>query len=110
MNLQDALLGLCLLCEKEDCGLELSFETGRYIPGELINKDSFGSEPDPSTIRQGPRGWRVEVSATSYVDDNGNELLYPTLGKAISAGLRLLQTHTGNTTPRPETPDFGKLA
>lgn len=91
MNLQEALVFLLYTCEKEDISIDLRYNTGRYIPGELINFDDITAEPDPSTIRQGAKGWEVEVRAQSYVNDDGSEMLYPELKDAVIAGLALVK-------------------
>jgi hypothetical protein len=89
MNVLDGLLGLFLLCEKDQLSVQLEYSNGKYIPGELINYDDPGAEPDPANVRQGPSGYTVEVSGYYNQDDDDNEKLYPTIKEAVQAGLSL---------------------
>jgi len=91
MNIQEGILTLAYFAEQHGINTTIDYRNGKYVPGRLINYDDITAEPDPATIMQGPKGWHVEISGMSYTDDNGEEILYPTINQAIGAGLRLLQ-------------------
>jgi hypothetical protein len=95
MNLQEGLVSLFLLCERAELSCELRYDNGKFIFGELINFDNPTAEPDPSTIRQGPKGYNVEVGGTVIRGENGSEQLHPTLKSAVIAGLKLYKVVNG---------------
>jgi len=92
MKLSDGLLALMLACEKSDTRITLEYDTGRYVPGELLDLENMDKEPDPSSIRQGPKGWKVEISGYYCQDNDGNQALYPDLESAVVKGMMLLES------------------
>lgn len=79
---------LLVACERYDLSLTIEYETGRYIPGELAIGDDGKLIPQeeipPEHIRQGPKGWRVEVAGRSY-----DKLV--DLKTAISQGIGIME-------------------
>lgn len=95
MNLQEGLVSLFVLCERAELSCELYYNNGKCIPGGLINPDDLVAEPDPSTIRMGPRGYNIEVGGAVMLNEDGSEQLYPTLKSAVIAGLKLYKVANG---------------
>jgi len=60
-------------CEEQDISVVLEYTTGRYVPGEYVHDENGRLIPQeeipPEHIRQGPKGWMVEVGGYAYVDD-----------------------------------------
>ena len=81
------------LCLELDISFNISFDTGRYIPGNLaLDQDGklLGSDEIPQEdIIQGPQGIEIEVASFSVSNKDGQKL-YPNLYTAINDGLQML--------------------
>jgi hypothetical protein len=91
MNVRDGLVALAYLCEKNEIYFELSYETGRYVPGELIDFDNIGAEPKPENIRQGPKGWRIMIGGYYVTDDETGKRELQSLAVAVTTGLQMVK-------------------
>lgn len=91
----EALGRLVENCLLDDVSFELKFDTARSVSAAVLEKYDNEIEAVPlDEVDQGQQGWRIEVGGQSYVYvglNEGQEVLYPTLGEAISAGGRLLE-------------------
>lgn len=84
MNLAEGILTLFLLCENSGIGLTLDYDNGRYIPGEFTDKYDPLKNPPEEYIRQGPKGWTIDVGGwgTDELQD---------LDDAIVTGFQILK-------------------
>ncbi|MDO8488388.1 MAG: hypothetical protein Q7S31_03710 [bacterium] len=84
------LVSICLL---NDVSFTVGFETGRFIPGNLVfspeGKFILPDEQPAENIRQGPQGITVEVSGSQFTDEAGQPKLYPSIREAVRDGLKL---------------------
>lgn len=92
MNLMELTARLLAACEQNSVRLKIEYDTGRHIPGEFFDPKN---PDDPTHVVQGPSGWNVEVDLRAEVDENGDEMLYPTIGDAIIAGANMLTLTLG---------------
>ena len=88
------------LCLDLDISFEISFNTGRFIPGEYTigPNGKFLSDDEIPTehIVQGPQGIVIEVSNLCNSDADGNQKLFPNFYTAIKDGLQMLYYEATN--------------
>jgi len=83
MNLH-RLMSLCL---EADVPFTISFDTGRYVPGEYVFYDD---EESAKHVVQGPQGYRIEIGFEGTRGEDGKERLYSSIAEMFEAGLQLL--------------------
>jgi hypothetical protein len=89
LTLLHHFLEICLI---SDVSFELSFDTARWVEGVNLIKDGRMKSDDEITysdITQGQQGFRVTVANQTLTDDEGNEVLYPSLEEALMKSLNI---------------------
>lgn len=78
-------------CLLYDIAFSLCFETGRFIPEEVMAEFGFDVAAVPADrVVQGEKGFAIEVGDRGYTDGDGRDILYKTVGEALSAAYHLL--------------------
>lgn len=86
MKLSQALFLLFSECRKYGYSVTVSWENGKYVPGEFLDLNNPTAEVDPKNVRQGEEGFTVEVG---NLEPEHN--MFPTLDGAIGAGFNMLR-------------------
>src|SRR3990172_7788768 len=82
------------ICLLSDISFTLNFDTARWVEGTNLFKENGQMKADDeithADITQGQQGFRLTVAGQTLVDDEGNEVLYPTMEAALMKSLNIL--------------------
>jgi hypothetical protein len=89
-----AFIVFVLAAERKDVSWELGRQAGWYVDGQ----NTIGADGRILDVDEIPeehripleRGYQIMVAQQGYVDDDGNDILYPTISDALVAGLRII--------------------